>query len=337
MDSVEESRKAVRRIVEKAKPTRYARGWHCLGPIDKYRDGKQHAINAFGQKLTILIGFDGTSDVHSLSSSWPTREQDGLFFVWNDPEGRPPGEDVVIPRIKGATSENWTKWVWNEIVVNTNARDVVEHLVDMPRFLDQSGDRPAFFKNVFESHIATQYFDGPLREHPAQRAATPDSSKMLWTNSIASYFGPSFMIDELDYVFDKFDLGAVIVYAHYPVDKDSLVLMSGAIVEKNTEMQDDPQDFAADQATQVLQGFERNSRIRENKPDVDVPFLREEDGPVYQLRRWYEQFFRDVDDIEPKMTDRFEYEVDTTMPMELWQRCMGRNASAHRTRAKELI
>ena len=43
------------------------------------------------------------------------------------------------------------------------------------------------------------------------------------------------------------------------------------------------------------------------------------DGPVYQLRRWYEQFYVDAADVAPEMTDRFEFEVDTTQANEHWQ------------------
>lgn len=30
---------------------RYARGWHCLGMADDYRDGKLHTLNIFGTRL----------------------------------------------------------------------------------------------------------------------------------------------------------------------------------------------------------------------------------------------------------------------------------------------
>ena len=32
-------------------PERYARGWHCLGLAETFRDGQPHAIRAFGGKL----------------------------------------------------------------------------------------------------------------------------------------------------------------------------------------------------------------------------------------------------------------------------------------------
>ena len=34
-------------------PDRYARGWHCLGLADSFRDGKPHAIHGFGTKLVV--------------------------------------------------------------------------------------------------------------------------------------------------------------------------------------------------------------------------------------------------------------------------------------------
>ena len=58
---------------------------------------------------------------------------------------------------------------------------------------------------------------------------------------------------------------------------------------------------------------------------VQNPLLCEEDGPVYQLRRWYEQFYVDEDDVAPEMTDRFEFEVDTTKANEYWQEEVAEN------------
>ena len=43
-------RNGVRSIDAGAPPTRFARGWHCLGPAEPFRDGTPHAIEAFGTK-----------------------------------------------------------------------------------------------------------------------------------------------------------------------------------------------------------------------------------------------------------------------------------------------
>ena len=47
----------------------------------------------------------------------------------------------------------------------------------------------------------------------------------------------------------------------------------------------------------VKMGFEQDVEIWKNKARIDNPLLCEEDGPVYQLRRWYEQFYVDVADV----------------------------------------
>ena len=141
----------VRYIEAAAAPTRFARGWHCLGLIRDFGDGKPHAIDAFGQKLVVFRGGDGQINVldgycrhmggdlsqgevkgneiacpfHdwrwggdgrckqvpyarrapklARTATWTTLEQDGMLFVWNDPEGKPPPPEVTIPRIEGAT------------------------------------------------------------------------------------------------------------------------------------------------------------------------------------------------------------------------------------------
>jgi 3-ketosteroid 9alpha-monooxygenase subunit A len=36
------------------------------------------------------------------------------------------------------------------------------------------------------------------------------------------------------------------------------------------------------------------------------------------LRRWYEQFYTDVEDITPQMVERYEFEVDTTRAVAEW-------------------
>ena len=53
----------IRLIEAQDAPTRFARGWHCLGLIRDFGDGKPHAINAFGQKLVVFRSGDGKINV----------------------------------------------------------------------------------------------------------------------------------------------------------------------------------------------------------------------------------------------------------------------------------
>lgn len=367
MDSVAAASDRIRRIVNNGAPTRFARGWHCLGQVKKFLTQKSTSLRAFGQEIAIealadgqllarngrcpldqpagtrhehletFCNVHGTQDAasRSLSPCWPVLQQDDLLFVWHDAEGAPPRAGQSIPRIHGSNPGQWTDLVWNEITLKADPRDVIEHLVDTATFFYESTNRPTFFKNVFEDHVATQYFDGPMRREYSRHATEEAPENLIWTNSVASYFGPSFMIDELDYVHDRYDINTTLIAAHYPVDEHTLVLFCGVSVKHSEGLGLDPQEFAADQSARILHGFGTDAEIWQQKTRVDNPLLCEEDGPVYQMRRWYEQFFCDAAAIEPQMTDRFEYEMDTTMPLDMWKRSLARIPVSRVTTGKQ--
>src|SRR3712207_7665403 len=56
-------RDTVRTIDQGAPPTRYARGWHCLGLADTFRTGGPHAVEAFGTKLVVFADSRGALHV----------------------------------------------------------------------------------------------------------------------------------------------------------------------------------------------------------------------------------------------------------------------------------
>ncbi|MFI1913376.1 Rieske 2Fe-2S domain-containing protein [Nocardia sp. NPDC020380] len=365
MSTVESEFQEVRRIEAAPAPARFARGWHCLGLIRDFGDGRPHPVQAFGTKLVVFRGDGGA--LHVLDAfcrhmggdlsqgevkgdeiacpfhdwrwggngrckqipyarrvpplartrAWTTLEQDGMLFVWNDPEGNPPPPDVTIPRIEGAGSAEWTDWHWYSTVVHTNCREIVDNVVDMAHFYYVHGSLPTFFKNVFEGHTATQYFESGAREDLPGPVGQP---QLLGNSSVASYHGPSFMIDDLTYHYEHGDHRTVLLNCHYPIDANSFVLQYGIIVEKAAGL-----DAAAAEQTAIALGdwvklgFEQDVTIWKSKARIDNPLLCEEDGPVYQLRRWYEQFYVDVAEVRPEMVDRFEYELDTTRALETWR------------------
>ena len=113
---------------------------------------------------------------------------------------------------------------------------------------------------------------------------------------------------------------SVLINCHYPVTPESFLLQWGAIVKKPPGVTDAQGDkIAAKFAEFIGIGFQQDVAIWMNKTKIDNPLLCAEDGPVYQLRRWYEQFYVDVADIQPDMTDRFEFEIDTDHANEVWQ------------------
>jgi len=364
----------VRLIEAQAAPTRFARGWHCLGLIRDFGDGKPHAINAFGQKLVVFRSGDGRINVldsycrhmggdlsqgevkgneiacpfHdwrwggdgrckqvpyarrtpklARTTTWTTLEQDGMLFVWNDPEGNPPPPGVTIPRIEGATSDGWTDWHWYTTVVDSNCREIIDNVVDMAHFFYIHGSLPTYFKNIFEGHSATQYMNGGSRPDLGGSVG----SQMLGTTSVASYYGPSFMIDDLTYHYEHGDAKTILINCHYPINTNSFVLQYGIIVKKSDALPDDQaMQTAITLGDYVKLGFEQDVEIWRHKARIDNPLLVEEDGPVYQLRRWYQQFYVDAADVQPDMVDRFEFELDTTRPCEAWMKEVEANMAAN--------
>ena len=271
------------------------------------------------------------------TATWPTLEQDGMLFVWNDPEGNPPIAEQAPPVITKLDEGEWTDWVWNEMLVNTNCREVIDNVVDMAHFFYVHNGFPKYFKNVFEGHVATQYFDGVQREdvvavHQVNDGETSSAPKFLGTGSEASYFGPSFMVDHLDRIFEDGTNPAVLINAHYPIDNNSFMLHFGFKVKRRPDVAPEEAEAAALASGQgILAGFMQDVEIWRNKTRIDNPLLCEEDGPVYQLRRWYQQFYVDVADITPEMTARFEFEIDTTAAVRAWEAEVAQNLARRET------
>ncbi|WP_376772887.1 Rieske 2Fe-2S domain-containing protein [Amycolatopsis endophytica] len=363
----------IRTIDAGAPPARFARGWHCLGLADTFRDGKPHAIEAFGTKLVVFAGEDGTLNVldaycrhmggdlsqgsvkgnevacpfhdwrwsgngkcasipyakrvplRARTRSWLTLEENKQLFVWHDPQGNPPPEDVVIPRIDGIFSGEWSNWTWDSVLIEgSNCREIIDNMVDMAHFFYIHYAFPTYFKNVFEGHIATQYLNTKGRPDVGMASNYGGEDNLL--RSEASYFGPSYMINTLLNTYKGFEIENVLINCHYPVTPTSFVLQWGVSVKKLPGVDDEQADKIAGKfAKGIGVGFLQDVEIWRNKSRIDNPLLCEEDGPVYQLRRWYEQFYTDVEDVTEDMTRRFEFEVDTTKANEVWAQEVAEN------------
>ncbi|WP_186628765.1 Rieske 2Fe-2S domain-containing protein [Rhodococcus sp. BP22] len=358
----------IRMIEAAAAPARFARGWHCLGLLKDFQDGKPHEIKVFGSslvvfqsesdgKLNVLDAFcrhmggnlaQGTVKGDSLACpfhdwrwdgkgkctdipyarrvpplartrGWVTLERNGQLYVWHDPQGTKPTDEVTIPEIEGYGTDEWTDWSWNSLLVEgSHCREIVDNVVDMAHFFYVHFAFPRFFKNVFEGHVATQYMRSTPRQDIEVGTSYDDPNSTL--SSDASYFGPSYMIDKLVTVANGMEIETVLINCHYPVSDNAFVLQWGTIVKKLPGLSDDENNGMAAKFTEGVElGFEQDIKIWKNKAPIDNPLLSEEDGPVYQLRRWYNQFYVDVDDVTEDMTTRFEFEIDTDRAVKSWE------------------
>ncbi|CKM46443.1 Rieske (2Fe-2S) domain-containing protein [Mycobacterium tuberculosis] len=221
------------------------------------------------------------------------------------------------PRFPRRPSDEWTDWRGNRILIEgSNCRDIIDNVTDMAHFFYIHFGLPTYFKNVFEGHIASQYLHNVGRPDVDDLGTSYGEAHL---DSEASYFGPSFMINWLHNRYGNYKSESILINCHYPVTQNSFVLQWGVIVEKPKGMSEEMTDKLSRVFTEgVSKGFLQDVEIWKHKTRIDNPLLVEEDGAVYQLRRWYEQFYVDVADIKPEMVERFEIEVDTKRANEFW-------------------
>ncbi|AIO44206.1 MULTISPECIES: Rieske 2Fe-2S domain-containing protein [Burkholderia] len=326
---------------------RYARGWHCLGLARDYQDGKPHTLNIFGRKLAAFA--DSTGKVNVVDAycphmgadlslgtvqgdtlvcpfhgwawngegqcasipyckrippkarigAWPTCEENNLLFVWNDPEGHAPPAEVAIPRLDVCFSDEWSGWVIDKMVIHANCRELVDNISDVAHFATVHRAPIDYFANLFEHHKATQLLVG--------------RSEKLGGDSLtalSTYFGPAVHITQMTGQSNGQPIHSVLLNCHVPIDMNSFELRYGVIVKKVAGLSDEQNmEIANAYVKEAQRAFYEDVDIWHSKTRIDNPLLCEGDGPLYQMRDWYSQFYLDVADVRPASVARKAFEM----------------------------
>jgi len=270
--------------------------------------------------------------------AWMTCEQNRQLFIWNDPEGNPPPDDVFIPRLEGAFSDEWSDWDWSIHDLDVSARELVDNMVDVAHFFyvhgEGKGGASSYFKNIFENHFATQilemggeeYMDSP--RYPLDQPFTGDIADIHGYNrGETTYHGPGYLVSRLMTKYPgQAPSESYEILANVPTSHNSFRLHMGFITRNAPGLTPEQN---AERAKMVAAGLRigtlQDVHIWETKTKIDNPLLCDSDGPIYQLRRWFEQFFVDVADIKPEMVNRFEAETDTRHALPIWEKQAAEN------------
>jgi 3-ketosteroid 9alpha-monooxygenase subunit A len=261
------------------------------------------------------------------TKAWIALERNGILFVWHDAEGNPPPVEVTIPELECFDNPQWTDWTWHTTTINgAQPREVVDNHADMAHFFYIHFSIVEHFFNVFEGHTARQYIRSRVRPDTGPAAEYAGDSVLV---SDSTYHGPAFLPARLTSRVGELDIESILLLCNYPIDQDSFQLQWATSTKKVPELDAEANaGLAALLDAAATDGFVQDADIWRSKTRMENPLLTEEDGPVYHLRRWYEQFFVDVADIEPDMTERFEYEVDTTEAAKIWAAEVAANVAA---------
>ncbi len=334
-------------IPEASIPDRFARGWHCLGlasdfgsePVPlSYFGGKQVAYRGDDENVYIIDAYclhmgadlakgriegsgircpfhdwrwggDGICDdipyaktipAKAKTRSWPTLEENGLLFIWHDAEFNTPIAEQLIPRMEACFSEQWSPWSIEIMSIETNCRELVDNMADVAHFVPVHANSIDSFKNISDGHVFVQAQTGG--------SETLSDGRLV---STATYFGPAYMITEMEGDIDGQHIESKLLVSHVPLTQQSFDLRFGVMIKKLPELSDEENRAMVDGYVQLSRAaFFQDVDIWHNKIKIDTPVLCDGDGPIHKLRQWYEQFYVDIEAVPAVHAQRKEYVVN---------------------------
>ncbi|WP_418002812.1 Rieske 2Fe-2S domain-containing protein [Mycobacterium sp. PDNC021] len=268
--------------------------------------------------------------------TWITLERNGILFVWHDTEGNPPQPEVTIPELECFDNPQWSEWTWHTTIIEgAHPREVVDNHADMAHFFYVHFSIVDEFFNVFDGHTARQYIRSRVRPDTGPGADFAGNSVLV---SDSTYHGPAFLPARLTSRVGELDIDSILLLCNYPIDHNSFQLQWATSTRKLPELDDAGNaGLASLLDTAATDGFVQDAEIWRSKTRMENPLLTDEDGPVYHLRRWYQQFFVDAADVAPEMTQRFEFQVDTTNAAEIWTAEVANNLATSKNAEHEPI
>ncbi len=338
-------------------PERFARGWHCLGLADDYKDGKIHGINIFGTRIIIFQKQDGSL---SAMDAWCPHmgadlalgrvENDSVvckFHNWswgcdgacNDI----PYAKTIPPKARINTwelcEENQFLFVWNDPEGNAPTADVaIPHMpqcfsdewsdwstvkwdinINCRELIDNVADMAHF--GPVHGGTGTVYFANIFEAHKATQIMVgtfPNLSEDDFLTTVATYYGPAYQITHMFGQMQGVPVESILMNSHTPVDQNSFELRFGVIVKKFPGMTEEAcAEMVQGYVDATNKAFGEDVEIWHNKVRVDNPLLCDSDGPVIRLRQWYDQFYQDADTVSEKLKARKELEIDKGCPDEV--------------------
>ena len=102
---------------------------------------------------------------------------------------------------------------------------------------------------------------------------------------MATYHGPAVQFTHLMWAYDM-----VLINAHVPIDEENLILRFGVMLYTGEGVELDRNVILTHMAA-ARDGYFQDVAIWEHKRWRDKPLLADGDGPIGEIRKWYQSFF----------------------------------------------
>ncbi len=219
--------------------------------------------------------------------SWPVLEVNGLIMMYHHHQGKLP--DWEIPQIPELISQEWTPLrLVRQWKVRTTLQDYMDNSVDVSHLYNLHSRT---FKNA---HSHGVQIDGPILTHRMSQKYNLSSlaagKLVLEDGSVTTiYYGPAYDLS-FYWTEGKLKLGLLTIFTGTPIDNEYLDIAIFYSVKKVLPF---PLNLILNKMLKqdVLETFEQDVSILENKKDIHNPPLYQDDGPVRQSRSWASQFY----------------------------------------------
>ncbi|MCZ6807504.1 MAG: Rieske 2Fe-2S domain-containing protein [Deltaproteobacteria bacterium] len=206
--------------------------------------------------------------------SYPVAEHSEMILAYIGPEGSSPRYEV--PPIEELDDPAWTSLERAEITIATQPREVIENVADKAHFRQVHNQTIDQFEMIIDGPRATQRTIG--------RGGTLDG-KPISVETVATYHGPAVQFTHLMWAYDM-----VLINAHVPIDEENLILRFGVMLYTGEGVELDRNVILTHMAA-ARDGYFQDVAIWEHKRWRDKPLLADGDGPIGEIRKWYQSFF----------------------------------------------
>lgn len=239
-----------------------------------------HGWEFDGEGTNVEIPYSTRTNKRARLRTYPVAEINGKSLVWfhPDPEVAPLWDIPPLPELEG---DEWFGPIRTEHTVLAHAQELGENAVDSAHF--------RYVHNVAEIPEITSYVtEGPVAEMKSlQKFPTPRGVVEGKIESLG--YGPGVSIVRFSGIIDT-----LAVSSTTPIDGGSCITRFDFYTRSIGDAESDS-NVAKAFVREVDRQFMEDMPVWEHKAHLTRPALADTDGPFMTFRKWYAQFYAEVE------------------------------------------